>query len=268
MPVASADEIKCGEPGVVDLWCYFLESNPDPDLFAAQAALLCSSERERCERFLLERDRRLFVASRALVRTALSSYFAVAPGDWRFSIGQHGKPSVASPLPTPRIHFNLAHTPGLAVCVVSGAHESIGVDAEMIESRREIFSDAERYFSSPERGALRACPGAKQPQLFFAFWTLKESYVKARGDGLGLSLDQFSFHFDEDAIHIVLDQSLADDATRWRFALVSASSHHLIAVAAKTGGAPLSLHTKVIVPLGKAVQTGGLSVISAFDLLK
>ena len=35
MPVASADEIKSGKPGEVDLWCYFPASNPDPDMFAA-----------------------------------------------------------------------------------------------------------------------------------------------------------------------------------------------------------------------------------------
>ena len=81
MSVASVDEIKCDEPGAVDLWCYSPESNPDPDLLAAQAALLSSDERERCERFRLERDRRLFVATRALVRTVLCSYFPVAPGE-------------------------------------------------------------------------------------------------------------------------------------------------------------------------------------------
>ncbi len=253
---------------MVDLWCYFPEANPDPHLLSAQAALLTPDEQERCGRFRFERDCRVFVATRALVRTVLSSYFPVAPGDWRFSVGQHGKPSVAVPILMSPIHFNLAHTTGLIVCAVSVAHQVIGVDAEMIEDGRDIVSEAESYFSPAERCALRTCPASRQPCLFFAYWTLKESYVKARGDGLSLPLDRFSFHFEEDALRLVLDPGLADDATNWRFALLHAPPNHIIAVAVETGGADLRLRIKHTVPLRKAVEAVDLPAISALHPLK
>jgi 4'-phosphopantetheinyl transferase len=267
-PSPTGDEIPPREPGMVDLWCYFPESSHDPELLSAQAALMTPDEHERCGRFHFERERRLFIATRALARTVLSSYFPVAPGDWRFSNAEHGKPFIASPILRPRLQFNLAHTQGLVVCVVSATHELIGVDAEMIESGRDIFRDAERYFSLSERGKLRACPTPKRPRLFLAYWTLKESFAKARGEGLSLPLDGSSFHFEEDAIHIVLDPSLAEDATSWRFALLDASPHHIIAVAVKTSGAPLTLRITHIVPLGKAVEGAQLAAISRADLLK
>ena len=225
-------------------------------------------EEERCGRFHFERDRQLFIATRALARTALSSYFPVAPGDWRFATGEHGKPFIAAPILTPRLHFNLAHTHGLIVCVVSAAHDLIGVDTEMLEGGRDIFGEAERYFSSSERGALRACPTSKQPRLFLAYWTLKESFAKARGEGLGLPLDRSSFHFEGDAIRIALDPSLSEDAACWRFALLDAPPHHIIAVAVKTGGTPLILRIKHTVPLGRVVEGAQLAAISKADLLK
>ena len=158
-------------------------------------------ERKRHQRFHFERDRRLFVATRALVRTVLSSYAAVAPADWRFGVGEHGKPRVVHPAVRPLIHFNLANTPGLVVCLVSIAHQRIGVDAERTDHQTET-PPADWCFSASEVKALRTLPAFTQSQRFFAYWTLKECYVKARGLGLALPLDRFSFLVDDHAIRL------------------------------------------------------------------
>jgi 4'-phosphopantetheinyl transferase len=205
-------------------------------------------ERERHRTFYFERDRRLFLATRTLVRTVLSNYAAVAPADWRFAAGEHGKPRICSPLLTPPIHFNLANTSGLVVCVVSVAHEPLGVDAERIDGKIETIGLADRYFSPAEVRALQVLPVSEQSQRFFAYWTLKESYIKARGLGLALPLDQFSFSLNDDAISIAFDERLADDAVRWRFALLDARPHHMIAVGVDTGGTALSLRGKHVMP--------------------
>ena len=160
----------------------------------------------------------------------------------------------------------LAHTLGLVVCAVSFVHESVGVDAELITADRDIVSLAERYFSASEIHAFRACPSSKQSRRFFAYWTLKESYAKARGDGLRLALDRSSFHFQEDAIQIVTDPSLADDDGSWRFVLVQGSQNHLIAVAVKTDGPPLRLRIRQAVPLGKVTKKMELSPLLPSDI--
>lgn len=255
---------EISQPGVADLWCYFPESNPDPGLLAAQAALMSPDEQDRCGRFRFERERRMFVATRALVRTVLSSYFPVESRAWGFSADQHGKPAVKIPMVTPRIHFNLAHTDGLVVCVVSAACESIGVDAERLERGRDFLGETEGYFSSTERDALRACPASGRARLFLAYWTLKESYAKARGEGVALPFDKFSFRVEKGTIGVVLDPSLADAATGWRFALLNAAPRHVIAVAARTLGVPLKLRPRCIVPLGDAGGEEPLDRISKF----
>lgn len=237
MSIAETLALGCG---IVDLWYCFYEEIDDAKLLAADEALMTPDEREKHQSFHFERDRRLFVATRALVRTVLSSYAAVAPADWRFGVGEYGKPRVVHPAVRPLIHFNLANTPGLVVCLVSVAHERIGIDAERTDRQTETWL-ADRCFSASEVRALRALPASTLSQSFFAYWTLKECYVKARGLGLALPVDQFSFVVDDNAIRLSLDDRLGDDATRWRFALLDAPPHHMIAVGVDTAGAALSL---------------------------
>ena len=120
LPVVSVAETLAGGLGIVDLW-YWDDDEIGVALRAAHAALMTAEERDRYERFRFERDRRLFLATRVLVRTVLGRYVSVASADWRFAAGVHGKPYVAHPRLTPPIHFNLANTTGLIACVVSDA---------------------------------------------------------------------------------------------------------------------------------------------------
>ena len=248
LPGVAIDQTLSLTPGIVDLWYYFYESIDDSELLAAHHALMTVDERRRHDKFMFDKDRCLFLATRALVRTVLSRYAAVAPVDWRFATGEHGKPHVDSPAVKPPIHFNLANTRGLVVCAVTVAHDSIGVDVERIDRANETMAIADRYFCPSEVRSIRAAADVEQRRSFFAHWTLKESYIKARGLGLAIPLDQFSFRID-DTISICFDARLNDDATRWRFALLDAAPQHMIAVGVDTGGLAMSLRAAEIVPL-------------------
>jgi 4'-phosphopantetheinyl transferase len=249
LPVVSVAETLAGVLGIVDVWYWYYDET-NVGLRAAHAALMTTEERDRYERFRFERDRQLFMATRVLVRTVLSRYASVASADWRFATGAHGKPYIADPPLTPPIHFNLANTSGLITCVVSVAHDAIGVDVERMQEHTEAMPLAERYFAASEVQALRALPAAEQPRCFVAYWTLKESYIKARGLGLTLPLDQFAFFVDDERIRVNFDPRLADDAIRWRFSIIDASPQHVLAVSVDTRGASLSLRAARIVPDG------------------
>lgn len=269
LPPVLVPETLGAPPGVIDLWCFFYEREwererereqvEQPELMAAYAALMTPEERARHDRYYFERDRRLFLATRALVRTVLSCYHpAIAPAQWRFAEGERGKPYIAGPAGAPPIYFNLSNTPGLVVCAVSLAHSALGVDAERLARAGETVSIADHYFSAREARALRALPAARQRERFFAYWTLKESYIKARGLGLALPLEQFTFLLDEGPdIGITFDPRLADHPERWRFALHQTASGHLIAVGADTAGAPLSLRAADYVPLRGVTAPAG-----------
>ena len=132
---------------------------------------------------------------------------------------------------------------------IAAAVELLGVDAENLDRASATSDIAAHYFSPLELRALRALPLAQQRERFFAYWTLKESYIKARGLGLALPLEQFSFLLDDPPqIRIAFDSRLSDEPSRWRFALLSGSEQHLVAVGVDTGGVPLDLRAVRYVP--------------------
>jgi 4'-phosphopantetheinyl transferase len=248
-PPLCVEETLSGKGGIVDLWCYSHATSNDAALRAQQEALMTPDEGERHRKFHFERDRGQFLATRALVRTVLSRYAPVTPAEWRFVTGPHGKPRVAHPAVTPPLFFNVSNTPGLVVCAVSVAHQMVGVDVERMDRENEWLAIADRFFSPSEVRALRALPASEHIRRFFACWTLKESYIKARGLGLALPLDQFSFQFEGQDIGVAFDEKLGDDAARWRFALLQAAPPYMMAVGVDTGGAELSLRVQYTVPL-------------------
>ncbi|MEZ4443153.1 MAG: 4'-phosphopantetheinyl transferase superfamily protein [Polyangiaceae bacterium] len=247
---AIPESARLPPPPGVDLWCFFYEPHDAPELLAAYDALLTDDERVRHQRFYFEKDRLLFLATRALVRTTLSAYADLSPDAWRFDQGEHGKPFLIGEGARFGLAFNLSNTRGLVACAVSTTYERLGVDVENVERAGDTVGIADRFFSPHEVDALHALPVAEQQRRFFSYWTLKESYIKARGMGLAIPLDQFSFLLDEGPeIGIAFDPRLEDDPSRWRFFLHQASPRHQLAVGVDSGGARPELRLACVVPL-------------------
>ena len=245
-PVTVADTLA-GDAGVVDLWYWFYEPDLTDALVADATEWMSGDEHDRYRRLRFEPARRLFLATRVLVREVLSRYASVAPEGWRFVADPAGKPRVAQPVVSPALHFNLANTSGLVVCGVSTAHEAIGVDAERSDRPVDYTALAARFFAPVEADDLRTLPPDRRPRRFFEYWTLKESYIKARGLGLRLPLDQFAFAIDSERIRVSFASPALDD-THWRFASVHVGPDYLVAVGADTGGAALSLRAEAFAP--------------------
>ena len=191
--------------GEVHLWFADPEETGDPALLSQYVDLLSEEERAQYRRYRFEKDRRLHLIAHALARAALSRYAPVRPEEWTFAHNAHGKPRIAGPQAGQALRFNLAHTRGMVMCGVAREAE-IGVDAEDMERKSDIRGIARRFFCAPERSALEALPEAGRRDRFFSLWTLKEAYVKARGMGLSIPLNQFAFHFGEEgAVAVAFD---------------------------------------------------------------
>jgi 4'-phosphopantetheinyl transferase len=215
----------------------------------AYERLLTTAERQRAQRFLQSADRDRFVLGRALARTMLSHYAEVRPTDWTFAIDDHGRPHLASRPPgAPDLRFNLSHTPGLVACAVTVGRE-VGIDVEHVG--RQLVHDTipERFFSPLEVADLRALPESEQGVVFFDYWTLKESYIKARGLGLALPLGQFSFRCRAGhAPTIAFAPELQDDPATWQFAQFWPTTEHRMAVAVRRTGEDLPIEVSDVVP--------------------
>lgn len=213
----------------VHLWHAFIPQQDDV-LNARQLGLLTAPERARLQRFHFAKDQHRYLITRALVRTVLSRYAPIAPADWAFEPGPHGRPHITNPHPLAQeLRFNLSHSDGLVVLAVTAGRE-VGVDTEST-ARSAPLEVADRYFSGFEATALRALPASAQAHRFWELWTFKESYIKARGMGLSLPLDQFSFDLGTEArAGITFDTGIHDYPARWRFWQLRPDAEHLVAL--------------------------------------
>jgi len=151
---------------------------------------LSEEELERAKRFHFQRHRTHFIVARRLLRTILGRYLKTQPSQLRFRYGPQGKPELDGEAAQRALRFNVSHSYGVALYAVTHDWE-IGVDVERIRPDLAGEKIAERFFSPREAAMLRALPARMQQEAFFTCWTRKEAYLKAKGEGLTLRLDEF-----------------------------------------------------------------------------
>lgn len=151
---------------------------------------LSDDERRRAGRYYFQSDCEHFIVARGVLRSILSSYLGVEAHELRFGYGAYGKPSLMLPSDAADLRFNLSHAGGLALYAVT-RDRAIGIDLEYLRADMECMQIAARFFSPREHAMLCALPAAARLEAFFTCWTRKEAYIKARGEGMALPLDQF-----------------------------------------------------------------------------
>ena len=158
---------------------------------ASDEEMLDHSEQQRAHLFKFSRDRDLYVSAHIFLRQVLSRYAPVAPNDWQFTANAYGKPAIADP-EYHWLHFNLSHTQGMVACAVANQRQ-LGVDVEHGQRRVDVATLSQHVFSTLEAADVLSAPSQEdRERRFFTYWTLKEAYIKAKGMGLSLPLQQFS----------------------------------------------------------------------------
>lgn len=194
---------------------------------------LDDDELSRADRFYFSRDRERFIVARGVLRAILGRYLNRVPESLGFDYNIHGKPALASESDADTIHFNLSHSHGTALYAFARGRE-IGVDLEFIRCDLEAEQIAERFFSHREISTLRALPQSLRKYAFFLCWTRKEAYIKARGDGLSMPLDQFDVSLiPGEPAALLSTQPDTDDALRWSLRNLIPASGYAAALATK-----------------------------------
>ena len=127
----------------------------------------------------------------------------------------------------------------------------IGVDVEDTHrTMSNAVSSLTSYFSEQEIKELLELPAEQQKQRFFDYWTLKESYIKARGMGLALPLAKFSFRFCENELRgFSVHPELGDTAGDWCFWRIAMSGRYRVAVAVNSAMRDFEVSAFKTVPL-------------------
>ncbi len=114
---------------------------------------------------------------------------AQSAGAW--ALWQHARESCGLPQNAP---FNLSHSGHYALCSVQvqGEGAQVGCDVQKIGPYGEGV--AKRFFCPEEYGHIQAQESEEgRRKLFFRYWTLKESFIKATGKGMAIDLGSFCF---------------------------------------------------------------------------
>lgn len=226
------NDIPLGEDEL-HLWFSIPEAIEEPKLLDDYLTILDEEERAQQKRFYFDRHRQQYLVSHALVRCTLSRYLNVEPHAWTFTKNQFGRPDAVIPSGMKPIQYNLSHTEGLVVCGIL-VHREMGVDVEDTERRGKTVEIADSFFSPSEIADLNQLPSEFQRDRFFDYWTLKEAYMKARGIGLSLGLENFSFRLRRhEPITIAFTDKIQDRPQSWQFALLRPTVRHRAALAVR-----------------------------------
>ncbi|KAJ1618898.1 hypothetical protein T492DRAFT_916452 [Pavlovales sp. CCMP2436] len=246
-----AVDVYAWEPGAAE-WAYLI-------------GLLPADEAERVCHFVFRDDQKRALVSRLMQRRCAQEVLCVR-GAASVPIGRTkgGKPfvraAVARPAAAPNFNFNVSHE-GAWVVLASEPSLLVGVDvAAPQEARRrrpppdgspagaiggqgglgtggaggarlaQLFDSLKTSLSAKEWSFVRSRPTEpEQEAAFRQLWSLKEAYIKARGDGLAFSpLSRAEF---EIGVGTATGRVDGEELRDWSFALDRLPGDHWVSVA-------------------------------------
>jgi len=230
-----------GAGGTAHLW--FL----DTGIFGESAtthewlARLEHHERVRYSAYRTAAAKRGYLGTRALARIALAHYSGEPAERLCFGMERLGRPELTSPS-MPRLFFSLANTRQLAVGLFA-FDRNVGVDVELVAPIGTV-EIAECFFSPQESAELVTLADDARLSRFYELWTLREAYLKARGLGLTLPLDQMDFRWaPSGTVHAKFGPSIRDDPAHWQFGFSWLTARHLAATCIRrpSSGLPMRI---------------------------
>ncbi|GKU25883.1 4'-phosphopantetheinyl transferase family protein [Clostridium folliculivorans] len=150
-----------------------------------------------------------------LLTYALQEEKSIKYRDEPLTLNPWGKPSLKN---HPNIHFNISHSFNCIACVISDTY-AVGIDVEKIR----IFNPyaAKKVCTTEE---IKKIYSSSNPdRVFFKFWTLKESYIKAIGKGLSHPMKDINFE-------IYPDGQILSNLSECRFHLIEDTNEFITAV--------------------------------------
>lgn len=174
-------------------------------------SLLSEEENRKVSFYKFEQTQLSYIVSQAVLRMLLSSYLDVKPADVKMGAHKKGKPYL---IHDRTVFFNISNSHDLCVFAFSCDAE-VGIDIEKIRDLPDIDLLIEKNLTRRERSYFLKDPAHKL-NLFFRFWTFKESYLKAIGEGMRLTPENLEFSLEDGTIRL-RSVNYGFDGTEWQF---------------------------------------------------
>jgi 4'-phosphopantetheinyl transferase len=249
-------------PGELHLWVIRDQPLANDSVLVNYHEMLSGEETLKQKGFYFEKHRLQYLVTRAFVRNVLSRYDrSVKPRDWAFTTNKYGRPFIANFVQGKPLFFSLSHTENFIALLVS-FEKIAGVDVEWMGREVKAVELAGRYFSSLEVRDLLLLSTEDRIARFFDLWTLKEAYIKARGMGLSIPLDSFSYFFkSEGEVGISFSHS-DDDPKNWKIWEFLPDQDYRLSIALKSRYENISytIHTNQIVQ-GRFIESRDLPLL-------
>lgn len=171
--LTATSPVEIPPPGDVHVWQFVLDLCPFEE-HEVRSALL-PAEAERAGRYKAISTGRQFALGRGALRIVLGRCLGLAPTAVEIIPDVDGKPH------SPGIEFNISHSAGGCLIVVS--RSPVGVDVEEVRDRPTAAGLVERYFAPEERRQFAAIQEGLKQAAFHRGWTCKEAVLKADGRG-------------------------------------------------------------------------------------
>jgi len=210
-----------------DISDYFLN-----DLYGSLSSCCFGYEKNKIRKYVKENDQKRSLLGKIAIVKMIAKLLKIDQDELVFSRDSFEKPILEKPF-LRKLNFNIAHS-GKYVIVGVNSEGKIGVDIEKIklidlEIMKNVFMDKEiKYVNSNKKEALKK---------FYQIWSLKESFVKAIGEGLSYPLKKFHFEFKNGKIIHKIDLK----KSKWQFKMYNVNNAYKTAVCLENGNFPTEI---------------------------
>lgn len=195
--------------GEIHLWTVSLDTSINQ--IEKLQSVLSPEEIKKTAYYKYEPLQHNYIVTQSVLRMLLSAYLDIRPVDVQMGVHKKGKPYLIN---DPSLFFNISNSQGICVYAFSRDVE-VGIDVEKIRDLPDLDQLIEKNLTPRERKYFRKDPD-KRLTRFFQFWTFKESFLKAIGEGMRLTPENLEFSLEDGTIRLQFT-NYGIDASGWQF---------------------------------------------------
>ncbi len=215
----STEDFPLLSPGELHVWN--VSFNNSTSRLLEYRNILSEKELTKVLLFEFNQARNSYIVSQGTLRMLLSGYLGIPPKLVKIGRRKKGKPYS---IDDPGLYFNMSNS-GKLVTIAFSRDTELGIDIEHIRPLPDLDEMIIRNFTSRE---IRFINGKSEERItrFFRFWTIKESYLKAIGEGMRLSPDNLEFAIEKDSIRQLAVNGIFEQEN-WNFSEFSTSADYV-----------------------------------------